>query len=90
MEYKIKSVYFIINILLLNIMLINCNVLYPNNKLVAEWFFNNDAIDSSKYKNHGTIYGPIITTNRSGNLNSAYYFDGYDDYIYCGYKHVLA
>ncbi|MBL7773213.1 MAG: hypothetical protein JNM95_10140 [Chitinophagaceae bacterium] len=37
----------------------------------------NDAIGT----NHGTVSGATLTTDRFGNANSAYSFDGVDDYI---------
>lgn len=43
--------------------------------------FSGNAIDSSKYGNHGVVYGARLTKDRFGNLNSAYQFDGFDDYI---------
>ncbi len=43
--------------------------------------FSGNAIDSSKYGNHGTVFGATLTTDRFGKQNSAYKFDGYDDYI---------
>ena len=49
--------------------------------LVAYFPFNNNANDESGNGNHGTVYGATITTDRFGNTNSAYSFDGVDDYI---------
>lgn len=43
--------------------------------------FSGNALDSSKYGNHGVVYGALLTKDRFGNSNSAYQFDGYDDYI---------
>lgn len=37
----------------------------------------NDAIGT----NHGTVNGAVLTTDRFGNANSAYSFDGVDDFI---------
>lgn len=48
------------------------------------WYpFNGTANDSSGNSNHGTVHGATLTTDRFGNLNSAYSFDGTDDYISC-------
>ena len=49
--------------------------------LVASYPFNGDANDYSGNENHGTNYDAILTTDRFGNPNSAYNFDGIDDYI---------
>ncbi len=49
--------------------------------LVANFPFNGDADDISIYNNHGTVNGATLTDDRFGNPNSAYSFDGLDDYI---------
>ncbi|MBC8185657.1 T9SS type A sorting domain-containing protein, partial [candidate division KSB1 bacterium] len=50
-------------------------------KLVAYYPFNGNANDESSKNNNGTVYGAKLTTDRFGNLNSAYSFDGIDDEI---------
>jgi len=52
-----------------------------NNGLVAFYPFNGNAQDLSLFGNHGTVVGPSLTTDRFGNMNSAYYFDGINDGI---------
>ncbi len=42
---------------------------------------NGNADDASKYLNNGTVYGATLTTGVSGLANTAYYFDGVNDYI---------
>lgn len=49
--------------------------------LVASYPFNNNANDESGNNNHGTIHGPLLTSDRFGNPNSAFSFDGINDYI---------
>ncbi|MEM6264536.1 MAG: hypothetical protein AAGI38_18630 [Bacteroidota bacterium] len=49
--------------------------------LVAYYPFNGDALDQSGRNNHGTVLGATLTTDRKGKPNSAYAFDGEDDYI---------
>ncbi|ETR68891.1 MAG: hypothetical protein OMM_04291 [Candidatus Magnetoglobus multicellularis str. Araruama] len=49
--------------------------------LVAYYPFNGNANDESGNGNHGTVYGAILIEDRFGNKNSAYSFDGIDDYI---------
>ena len=49
--------------------------------LIAYYPFNANANDESGNGQNGTVFGSILTTDRSGNLNSAYQFDGVDDYI---------
>jgi hypothetical protein len=51
------------------------------NGLVAYYPFNGNANDESGNGNDGTIMGPTLTTDRFGNPDSAYSFDGTDDYI---------
>jgi hypothetical protein len=49
--------------------------------LVAYYPFNGNANDESGNGNNGTVYGATLSTDRFGNPNSAYYFDGINDYI---------
>ena len=53
----------------------------PTNGLVGWWPFNGNANDQSGNGNNGTVNGATLTTDRFGNSNSAYNFDGVDDYI---------
>jgi gliding motility-associated-like protein len=46
----------------------------PTNGLVGWWPFNGDANDESGNANNGTVNGAILTTDRNGVSNSAYYF----------------
>lgn len=53
-----------------------------NYGLVGYFPFNGDAKDSSGLGNHGTEKnGVALTTDRFGNPNSAYLFDGINDFI---------
>lgn len=47
-----------------------------NDGLVAYYPFNGNADDESGNGNDGTVNGAILTTDRFGNQNSAYKFDG--------------
>ena len=49
--------------------------------LVAAWEFNGNANDVSGNGNDGVVHGATLTTDRFGNANSAYSFNGVDDYI---------
>ena len=49
--------------------------------LVGYWPFDGGAYDESGHGNHGTVYGTTLTEDRLGIPNSAYRFDGVDDYI---------
>ena len=48
----------------------------PTDGLVAYYPFDGNANDASGNGNHGTTYGVTLTTDRFGNENGAYYFDG--------------
>ena len=52
-----------------------------NEGLVAYYPFNGNANDESGNGNNGTVHGAALTADRSANANSAYYFDGVNDYI---------
>ena len=49
--------------------------------LVAYYPFNGNANDESGNGNNGTVNGAMLTEDRFGNADSAYSFDGVDDYI---------
>ena len=49
--------------------------------LVAYYPFNGNANDESGNRNNGTVNGSTLTTDRFGNANCAYSFDGVNDYI---------
>ena len=53
----------------------------PTNGLVGWWPFNGNANDESGNNNNGTVNGATLTTDRNGIVNSAYSFDGVDDFI---------
>jgi hypothetical protein len=55
----------------------------PTNGLVGYWPFNGNANDESGNGNNGTVNGATLTTDRFGNVNSAYSFDGIYNYIQC-------
>jgi hypothetical protein len=52
-----------------------------NDGLVAYYPFNGNANDESGNGNDGTVNGATLTEDRFGNTNSAYSFNGIDDYI---------
>ena len=53
----------------------------PSNGLVGWWGFNANANDESGNGNDGTVNGATLTTDRFGTANSAYDFDGVDDWV---------
>ena len=53
----------------------------PSNGLVGYWPFSGNANDESGIGNNGTVNGATLTTDRNGNANSAYSFNGTSDFI---------
>jgi hypothetical protein len=62
----------------------------PTNGLVGWWPFNGNAIDESVNTNDGTVNGATLTTDRFGNANQAYSFDGVNDFIWTGLVQQLS
>ena len=60
---------------------INESFCYLNDGLILYFPFNGNANDESSYSNNGDVYGAALTLDRFNNINSAYSFDGIDDYI---------
>jgi hypothetical protein len=50
-------------------------------RIVAYYPFNGSANDESGNENHGDVFGATLTTDRFGNPNSAYDFNGKNAYI---------
>lgn len=61
----------------------------PTNGLVGWWPFNGNANDESGNGNNGTVNGSTLTTDRFGNTNKAYSFDGVNDFIEIAYNNSL-
>ena len=53
----------------------------PTDGLVAYYPFNGNANDASGSGHHGTVNGATLSSDRDGNENSSYSFDGIDDDI---------
>ena len=53
----------------------------PTNGLVGWWPFNGNANDESGNGNNGTVNGATLTTDRFGNSNGAFSFNGVNSYI---------
>jgi len=52
-----------------------------SNGLIAYYPFNGNANDESGNNHHGDVYGAEISSDMYDNINSAYSFNGYYDYI---------
>ena len=64
-----------------NVMAQNIPSYVPKDGLVGWWPFNGNANDESGNENHGTVSGATLTADRNGKVNSAYSFDGDNDWI---------
>ncbi len=53
------------------------------NGLIGYWPFCGNANDVSGNGNNGLVLGSTLTSDRFGNPNSAYYFNGTNNYIKC-------
>jgi hypothetical protein len=56
-------------------------VLNAHSALIASYSFSGNATDESGNGNDGIVYGATLTTDRFGNANSAYEFDGNGQYL---------
>jgi hypothetical protein len=54
------------------------------NGLVAKYSFNNGNANDDVGNNHGVVYGATLTTDRFGNPDKAYSFNGINNYITFG------
>jgi gliding motility-associated-like protein len=61
----------------------------PKDGLISYFPFDGNAVDATGNGNDGIIHGPVLTTDRCGNANSAYLFDGTDDYISLNPSYIL-
>ena len=70
-------------LIILSAVVINAQVpaYVPTNGLVGYWPFNGNANDESGNGNNGTVNGATLTTDRFGNADSAYSFDGNADNV---------
>jgi hypothetical protein len=53
----------------------------PSDGLVGWWPFNGNANDESGSNNNGTVNGASLTSDRFGNGNAAYNYNGIDNFI---------
>ncbi len=56
----------------------------PNDGLIAWYPFSGNANDDSRNWNYGMVNGALLTAGKEGMQNTAYSFDGSDDYIEIG------
>ena len=58
--------------------------------MIAHYPFDGNADDASGNGNHGEVHGATLTKDKFGNADSAYSFDGVDDYIEIPKGHNLS
>jgi hypothetical protein len=75
--------------LIFAIVSIGCASADLNDGLIAYYPFNGNANDESGNGNHGTVDGATLTTDRSGNNNRAYSFDGVTNIITVAHNDIL-
>jgi hypothetical protein len=52
------------------------------NGLVGWWSFTGNANDESGNRNNASVNGAVLTSDRFGNSNAAYSYDGINDYLH--------
>lgn len=73
-----KTIYLFFTLLTVSLSLLGQNI---EDGLVAHYPFNGNANDESGNGNNGIVNGASLTSDRNGESNSSYYFDGTNDYI---------
>jgi hypothetical protein len=76
-----KKQLLVLSLLAINIMMAQIPSYVPTNGLVGYYPFNGNANDESGTGNNGAVYGAILTSDRFGNANKAYSFNGNSSYI---------
>jgi len=76
---KAKQVLFFISLILCSSATIQAQV--PTTGLISYWPFNGNANDVSGNNHNGTVNGATLTTDRFGNTNKAYSFNGTNNNI---------
>ena len=56
----------------------------PTDSIASFYPFNGNANDETGNNNTGSVHGAVLTSDRFGNENGAYYFDGINDYLSFG------
>ncbi len=72
----IKKSFLLFGIGMMVLWTINTAFAYPTNGLIAAYSFSGSADDESGNGKNGTVNGAVLTNDRYGNPESAYYFDG--------------
>ena len=71
-----KVIFFLASIFIATLSFTQIPNYVPTSGLVGWWPFNGNANDESGNGNNGTVNGAMLTSDRNGNANKAYNFDG--------------
>lgn len=80
---KLKSIFLTVLVTIILTTALHAQVpsYVPTNGLIGWWPFNGNANDESGTGNHGSIFDVTLTTDRFGQLNKAYSFNGNSSFI---------
>ncbi|MCB0553598.1 MAG: hypothetical protein KDD02_08615, partial [Phaeodactylibacter sp.] len=67
--------------LTITLLIMACFSLAQAQDLVAHYSFDGNANDVSGYDNNAVVNGAVLTQDRFGVANSAFYFDGEQSYL---------
>lgn len=81
-----NKIQYLLYTFLLSLMLVSTAKAIPLNGLEAFWSFDGNANDSTGKGYNGNVNGATLTSDRFGNTNAAYSFDGINDLINIGDK----
>ena len=76
-----KNTLLLISILFSNLLISQTPYYIPSNGLVGYWPFEGNANDVSNNLNSGMVHGATLTSDRFGNVNSAYLYNGINQWI---------
>jgi hypothetical protein len=82
-----KKVMLILIALLCNILCLHAQI--PTTGLIGHWNFNGNVKDVSGHGLDGTAYNLTPATGRSGNPNTAYYFNGTSSHVEVPYNSLM-
>lgn len=74
---------FLFSVTIFFLMLMSAHAQVPTTGLIGFWPFEGNA-DEYYFDYFGNVDGASLTDDRFGSPNSAYYFDGINDFILCG------
>jgi hypothetical protein len=84
MKTKITLFVAVLAVALLGVGCASTEPAFVSDGLIAHYPFSGDAKDESGNGNDGEVKGPTLAVDRHGKPNSAYSFDGVDDFITTG------